>query len=409
MNNARNITIPEMKGLLKATSLLSFSATNTAEAYQWIEQLLRSTNYRHIRKKDKSTVRQYIVAMTGYSKSQLDRLIGVFCATGRIRLKEYRRNRFNRKYTDHDIVILARVDDAHGRLSGPATKKILKDEFEIFSQIEYQCLASISSAHIYNLREKQLYRTYSTTYTKTQAVQRSIGERRKPRPDGKPGYLRIDSVHAGDSNDGEKGVYYINLVDEVTQWEFVICVERITERYMRPALQTALALLPFVVHNIHADNGSEYINHWVALLLEKIRSGLTKSRSRQSNDNALVESKNGSIIRKQFGYIYIPSHHAPLIHQWCLAYLNPYLNYHRPCGFSKEVIVTKYGKIKKRYPQEDYATPYEKLKSLPYAQYYLKQGITFEQLDTRAYAESHTAFATRMNNAKQTLFKKINL
>lgn len=72
------------------------------------------------------------------------------------------------------------------------------------------------------------------------------------------------------------------------------------------------------------------------------------------------------------------------------------------------MIVTKYGKIKKRYPQEDYATPYEKLKSLPYAQYYLKQGITFEQLDTRAYAESHTVFATRMNNAKQALFKKIN-
>lgn len=408
MNNARTVTIPEMKQLLKATAVLAFSATNTREAYQWVEQILRSTGYRHARKKDKGTVRQYIETMTGYSDAQLDRLIARWKKTGHIRLKEYRRNCFSRKYTDHDIVVLATVDDAHGRLSGPATKKILQDEYEVFSQKEYQRLATISSAHIYNLRDMHLYRTSSHTFTKTQAVQRNIGERRKPRPDGKPGYIRIDSVHAGDSIDGEKGVYYINLVDEVTQWEFVICVEGISERYMKPALQTALALIPFVVHSIHADNGSEYINQWVAKLLEKIRSGLTKSRSRHSNDNALVESKNGSIIRKQFGYAYIQSHHAPLIHAWCLAYFNPYLNYHRPCGFPKEVIVNKYGKIKKRYPQEGYAIPYEKLKSLPDAAEYLKRGITFEKLDKSAYAESHTAFATRMNKAKQALFKTIN-
>jgi hypothetical protein len=62
-----------------------------------------------------------------------------------------------------------------------------------------------------------------------------------------------------------------------------------------------------LILGFHADNSSEYINHRVASLLEKLRIELTKSRARQSNDNALVESKNGSIVRKHLGYAHIAS------------------------------------------------------------------------------------------------------
>ena len=50
---------------------------------------------------------------------------------------------------------------------------------------------------------------------------------------------------------------------------------------------------------------STYINHRVAQLLNKLLIELTKSRARQSNDNAPVESKNGAIVRKHLGYAHI--------------------------------------------------------------------------------------------------------
>ena len=63
----------------------------------------------------------------------------------------------------------------------------------------------------------------------------AIGERRKPEPGGRPGYLRVDTVHQGDL-DGVKGVYHINAVDEVTQWQVVGAVEHISEAWLEPLL-----------------------------------------------------------------------------------------------------------------------------------------------------------------------------
>ena len=122
----------------------------------------------------------------------------------------------------------------------------------------------------------------------------------------------MDTVHQGDL-DGKKGVYHLNAVDEVTQFEIVCSVEKISERYLIPVLSALLEQFPFVILGFHADNGSEYINRHVAQLLNKLLIGLTKSRARQTNDNALVESKNGAIVRKHLGYGHIPQRFAPLI------------------------------------------------------------------------------------------------
>ena len=407
-NNARTPTIPEIKHLLTATQLLSFKATSKQEAYRWVEQMLQATRYWKLTKKERRVVRTYLTKITGYSSSQLTRLIARWRICGTLRIKQYRRHSFPRRYTDSDIVLLAETDDAHGRLSGPATAKILKDEYGWFNNQAYQRLSRISSAHIYNLRRLHLYRTTTTHYTKTQAVQRAIGERKKPQPNGEPGFLRVDSVHAGHSRSGDKGVYYVNLVDEVTQWEIVICVQTLCERHLKHVFQMALVLIPFTVRGIHADNGSEYINQWVARLLNKISAELTKTRPYHSNDNALAETKNGSVVRKHLGYNHIPQHYAQDINSWCIRFLMPYLNFHRPCGFPKEVIVGKYGKKQKKYPKENYLMPYEKLKSLPHAEQYLTRGLTFAHLDKQAYAVSHTDFARQMNRAKRALFKNIH-
>lgn len=78
----------------------------------------------------------------------------------------------------------------------------------------------------------------------------------------------------------------------------VATCERISEAYLLPVLQDLMAQFPFEILGFHSDNGSEYINKTVASLLEKMRVEQTKSRSRHSNDNALAESKNGSVVRK---------------------------------------------------------------------------------------------------------------
>ena len=179
------------------------------------------------------------------------------------------------------------------------------------------------------------------------------------------------TVHQGDQ-DKQKGVYHINAVDEVTQFEVVCTVEKISEQYLMPVIEQLLDCFPFVIKGFHSDNGSEYINYKVAALLQKLLIEFTKSRSRQSNDNALVESKNGSVIRKLFGYAHIPQRWASLINEFNHKTLFPYINYHRPCYFPKTITDSK-GKDKKTYPYEGMMTPYDKLKAIENAINYLKR------------------------------------
>jgi transposase InsO family protein len=303
------------------------------------------------------------------------------------------------------VSLLVQTDNLHNQLSGPATKKILEREYQVYGRKEFRILRHISVAHIYNLRQKKTYRHQALYFTKTHPTSRCIGERRKPQPQGKPGYIRVDSVHQGDS-DRQKGVYHINTIDEVTQYQVLACVERISEAYLLPVLQDLLAQYPFTLREFHADNGSEFINHQVAGLLQKLWIQLTKSRPRRPNDNALVESKNGSIVRKHMGYAYIPSGYAPSLHRFYKEVFNPYLNYHHPCFFP-ETKTDSRGKQKKVYPYHKIMTPYEKLRAIPRGESFLKKNISFTQLDAFASQMSDNQFAERMTKAKDKLFAKI--
>ncbi len=174
-----------------------------------------------------------------------------------------------------------------------------------------------------------------------------------------------------------------------------------------PVLAALLQGFPFVILGFHADNGSEYIKHTVSKLLEKLRIEFTKSRPRHSNDNALAETKNGSIVRKHLGYAHIPQRFAAQVNLFCQDFLNPYVNFHRPCFFPDTITDAK-GKIRKRYLFKDMMTPYEKLKSLPKAKQFLKPGFTFEQLHTLATAISDNEAARRLNQARTQLFQSIH-
>ena len=109
----------------------------------------------------------------------------------------------------------------------------------------------------------------------------------------------------------------INAVDEVTQWEIVAAVGQISEAWLIPVLERILAQFPFRILGFHSDNGSEYINHRVAEMLNKLLVEQTKSRPRHSNDNGLAETKNGAVIRKHMGFGHIACE-ARRSHQYLL-------------------------------------------------------------------------------------------
>ena len=408
-NNSARRSLVEIKNFLTATNSLEFKTVSQSERNDWIETVLIHHNYRKCHRSDKGIIRQYVLKITGLSRSHVNRLIGEFLDKGRIRrinrLTGAKRNCFGRIYKESDIKLLVAADNAHCRLSGPAMIKSLKREFEVFGKIEYANLKNISIAHLYRLRTDDSYKRDALTFEKTHPTRVPIGERRRPEPNGKPGYLCVDSVHQGDQ-DGSKGIYHINITDAVTQFEFVGAVETISEKFMEQMLAELLAQFPFAIIEFHSDNGSEYINRIVAELLNKLLIKQTKSRPRHSNDNGLAETKNGSIIRKYIGYVYIGKKHAELVNNFYKNVFNYYLNYHRPCGFAEIKTNTK-GKEIKTYPKENYMTPYEKFKSLPNAEQYLKPGIAFADLDKIAYAKSDIEYAKYMQEEKIKMLKII--
>jgi transposase InsO family protein len=341
--------------------------------------------------------------MTGLSRAQLTRLIGGYQKHGAVRPKAYRRHRFASRYTAEYIELLAAVDEAHETLSGPATRKVLYREYFEFGDARYERLASISVAHRYNLRKSRRYRDRRMCYQKTRPVQVAIGERRRPDPQGRPGFLRVDTVHQGDL-DGIKGVYHINAVDQVTQWQVVGATAQISEAWLIPVLQAMLAQFPFRIHGFHSDNGSEFINHTVAQPLNQLLIEQTKSRPRHANDNGLVEAKNGAVIRKHMGYGHIASAHAQVIDSFYQRHFNPHLNFHRPCGVPEAVTNAK-GRQRRVYRW--YATPWEILRQLPALARYLRPDITAAELQRKASAESDTQAARRMQEAKRKLFSQL--
>jgi transposase InsO family protein len=378
-----------------------FAGCGRTEIYGWVERLLCHHQYPLQGRRAKGLLRAYVERMTGLSRAQSTRLIGGYVGLGRIAVKPSGRPRYQRHYTPADIALLAAVDEAHESLSGPATRHILKREFEVYGKPEFERLAELSNGHLYNLRRTPRYGLRS--YEKTRPTAVSIGERRKPAPNQQPGFLRIDTVHQGDGPQG-KGIYHINAVDEVTQWEVVLATPRISEAWLMPLLTSILQQFPFFILNFHSDNGSEFINKTVAQLLEKLLIEQTKSRPRKSGDNGLVETKNAAIVRKHIGWGHISPAQAAPLNQFYTGFLNPYVNYHRPSA-QAEVLIDAKGRKRRLYKL--WRTPLETLLALDRPQQYLRPGLSINALKRVAAAMSDTEAARRMQQAKNNMFEEI--
>ncbi len=406
-------SVAQIKEFLKVSTAINFTSVSRKEKYEWINTVLTTFGYSKLKsKKDKGLVKKYIRKITGISSRQLKRLITKKRKHGVVTLSPNwgKNNHFATVYGPAEILLLAETDNLHQRLNAHATKQILIAEYGTFGDVRFKRLKDISVSHIYNLRTKRIYTSHATTFTATNPVSSPIGMRKKPNNLGLPGYLRVDTVHQGDRKlplgKYAKGVYHVNLVDEVTQWEMVFCVETISELHLKPIFEQLHSMFPFVIINFHSDNGSENINYMVADILNRLIITQTKSRSRHSGDNALVESKNGSVIRKHMGYSHIPKTYATEINEFYQQYFNPYLNFHRPCGFATTTVDDK-GKEKKKY--DIYLTPYAKLKTLDNWTQYLAPGQTERELDEVSTKHSHNGWAQLMQKAKTTLFRNIKL
>ena len=400
MKSGGRLSLEQIQAFLEASEDFRFAGRKRKEIYDWVAGTLAEHQYGGQPREGKGLLRRYFGKMTGLGRAKVTRLIGRYQESGMVQERGYRRNRFVRLYTPGDVELLAGVDEAHETLSGPATQKILHREFFDYGDRRYQRLSTISISHIYNLRKSRVYREGRICYQKTRPVQVSIGERRRPDPQGRPGYLRIDTVHQGNL-DGAKGVYHINAVDEVTQWQIVGATAQISEAWLMPVLEAMLRQFPFRIRGFHSDNGSEFINHTVAKLLNKLLAEQTKSRPRHSNDNGLVEAKNGAVIRKHMGRGHIESQHAAAIEAFYEEQFNPYLNFHRPCGVP-EIVTNAKGKQRRVYRW--YATPWEILRQTADMARYLRSEMTRAELERQASKESDTQAARRMQEAKQQLF-----
>ena len=395
------MSLEQIRAFLEGSQELQFEAQDRAELYQWVERTLVEQEYARLGRPQKGLVRLYMAKMTGLGRAQMTRLIAQYRGSGMVRAKPYRRHRFATRYSGQDIALLAEVDEAHETLSGPATQKLLQRACYDFGDARFRDLASISVAHLYRLRSTRAYRQHRIVVQPTRPSPVSIGERRKPDPRGRPGFLRVDTVHQGDDLDGSKGVYHINAVDEITQWEVLGATPQISEAFLIPVLEAMLEQFPFRIRGFHSDCGSEFINYRVADLLNKLLIEQTKSRPRHSNDNGLAEAKNGAIVRKHMGHWHIAGEHAAAISGFHREHLNPYLNFHRPCAVA-EIVEGAKGLRKRVYRW--YATPWQILRQLPGVAGYLRPPVTIAALDQRAAGQTDIEAAQQMQQAKRRLF-----
>jgi len=368
MDESQLRTIEQIEQFLNASADVAFTAHGgDVERYAHISRVLKRFDYPQCNRHDRGVLLHYLQHTSGYSRAQLTRLVTRWHSNRLASvplLKRYKAPAapFARKYTALDIELLAVMDKAHEDVCGPAIIHLLKRAFHDYDDVRYERLAKLSSSHLYNLRKSVGYQALRVCFTKTHPVCNSIGVRKAPCPNGRSGFVRIDSVHQGDE-DGMKGVYHITCVDSISQWQVEACVQGISEAFLLPVLEMVIEQFPFVIEGFHSDNGSEYINHKVAKMLEKLRIEQAKSRSRQSNDNALAESKNASVVRKHMGYAHIPKKHAQPINDFYQKCFNPWLNLHRPCMFSTNKVNDK-GKVVKVYKHADVKTPLEALVKL---------------------------------------------
>jgi len=167
MNDEQLHTLADLQAFLDGTVALDFTV-GADERYEFIVRTVRRFGYGRLKRASKAVILRFLERVSGYSRQQLARLVkrvGERCPL----VKRYHGSRtsFARTYTGADVLLLAQTDTLHGTLSGLATKKLMERAHGLFGDVRYQRLATISVAHLYNLRQRPSYQHLRQAWTKT--------------------------------------------------------------------------------------------------------------------------------------------------------------------------------------------------------------------------------------------------
>ena len=292
----------------------------------------------------------------------MTRLVGQHRATGRVT------DRCARSSAATPAPLLAEVDAALGDMSGPATRAVMRREFEAAS-VALSAWRACPTAMLVQLAP------VSHLPTQTHHVHQDPADagrhwRAPQAPARRAARLPTRRHRSPGRLDGVKGVY------RGRRRGHTVRAHRLRPGHLRTLSPPRARSEP---PGVSLSNPGIPHRQWLRVHQPTGRGAaqqaayrrVTKSRARKSNDNALVEGKNAAVVRKHLGYDHIPQRFSARVNAFTHDVLSPFLNHHRPCLFPTEQRDHK-GKIKKRYRDQDIATPYEK--QIPNAATFLKPG-----------------------------------
>jgi hypothetical protein len=278
--------------------------------------------YRKARKRDKTSILDEFVAITGYDRCYASsvlrthgkrlRLSRGVVVVGDVRKKATRKRQ--KTYGEHVQRVLIQIWLIMGCICGKRLAPILQEivtRLEKYREITLdaltrQKLLRVSPATIDRLvaptRKRMSLKGRSLTKPGTLLKHQIPIHTFSDWDEQKPGFVEIDLVgHDGGNGSGEFA-YSLNVTDVATGWTETQAVKNKAQRWVFEALKDIRERLPFPLLGIDSDNGSEFINHHLLRYCQQERITFTRTRSYRKNDNCFVEQKNYSIVRRAVGY-----------------------------------------------------------------------------------------------------------
>ena len=329
--------------------------------------------YLKAKKSKKETMLDEFVATTGYHRKYAIRLL----KHGRPR-RSNQQHGLQKTYRGEVVVALEQIWEVCGRICSKRLHPFLPEMVKVLERCGELQLSEPTKMLLLQMSRSTIDRclgparfehpSHGLSTTKPGSLlKKAIPVRTfTPWDEDQPGFLEIDLVaHCGGTMEGQF-LYTLTCVDLSTGWIECLAVRRRTEQAVFEAIQTMRTYLPFLLLGLDSDNGGEFINDllYQYCLSEKIT--FTRSRPYQKNDQAHVEQKNWSVIRRLIGYDRFETEEEYLLLQSIYADLRLYANFFQPVLklVSKEHVDKK---LVKRY--DTAATPSQRVlvdKDIPF-------------------------------------------
>lgn len=259
-------------------------------------------------KDKKGQILDEFIASTGYHRKYAIRLLRQGSKPKGIKKKGKQK-----KYQGEVVQVLIMIWEICGRICSKRLQPFLPEivgVLEQFHEIDLSdetkaLLLSMSSATIDRCLSKERFehrKGLSSTKPGSLLKNQIPIQTFTPWEDEKPGFMEIDLVaHCGGSLEGIY-LYTLTATDIATGWTECVAVANKTQLAVSAAIHHIRQRLPFPLLGLDSDNGSEFINETLLRYCREEHITFTRSRPYQKNDQAHVEQKNWSVVRRTVGY-----------------------------------------------------------------------------------------------------------